>query len=332
MLFIGQNVTQNPPETLSVISPKELFEMIAVPGVTLENEIEVLRKMRQIDEKVYKRRKTFLPYFIGSTFEGNKRNTQSFLRIGAFVLDFDNCLNGQDAEVLKGRIFEDETVMMTFLSPGANGIKVVFVLESPITNTKVFTDFYKRFALQFARKFGLEAFTDTVTCDVTRISFLSVDRLCLFRPEPVFVQWKAYTEGLNLAEVLPLPETFVQVLPSDSPFVDEPDSIHEETYKQILEKLNPKTPKRKRKYYVPAELDTITEGIYQAVKEYEIGVKEVEDIQYGRRWTFVLGNSTAEINIFYGKNGFSVVKTTKSGTDPDLCEVVFRIITNLIYT
>lgn len=329
MIFTGKNVTQNPPEQMTPATPQQLYTMIASPSLALVNAIEALRRMRQIDEKAYKRQKTFLPYFIGSVFKDNIRNTANFQQIHYFVIDFDNLPPDRDIQTLKKEIFEDEIVRMLFTSPGGTGLKVLFGLESPVTNTKLFTDFYKSFALQFARKLRLENFADTVTCDVTRVCFLSADTGCLYREEAIPVQWKAYISELNPFESLHDPEVIEEKQEAPE---GEPEKIQDEIYQKILHKLNPKAPKKDKKIFVPKALDTITEKIYEAVEHYEIKVKSVEDIQYGRRWTFESGLNTAEINIFYGKNGFSVVKTTKSGTDPDLCEAVYRIITNVLYT
>jgi hypothetical protein len=38
----------------------------------------------------------------------------------------------------------------------------------------------------------------------------------------------------------------------------------------------------------------------------------------------------AEINVFYGKKGWSVVKTTKSGSHPDLAELGARAIEEIL--
>lgn len=326
MLYLGHNLTQNPPEQLQAITEQELVQLIGQPSGKLLSELEALRKIRQIDEKIYRKRKTFLPYFIGSRFRENIRHSSRFEALAYFVIDLDKCGRAFGLEALKAQLFEDENVKLIFLSPGGDGLKVLFQLESPIVHTKAFADCYKAFALQFADKFGLRDYVDTVTCDVTRVCFLSADPALRYRPDALPVSWKGYAQ-LATYEKLPWEEQDEQT-GGENPT---PPLVPEIPYKQILQKLNPKHHSRPKNYYVPPELDAITEGVYARLAPYGISVSQVRDIQYGRQWTFVAGHQSAELNIFYGKNGFSVVKTTKSGTDPELCEAVYRVLCAMLF-
>ena len=44
---------------------------------------------------------------------------------------------------------------------------------------------------------------------------------------------------------------------------------------------------------------------------------EVINIQYGKKLRFRVGMRKAEINLFYGKRGFSVVQSPRTGTDAE---------------
>ena len=55
-------------------------------------------------------------------------------------------------------------------------------------------------------------------------------------------------------------------------------------------------------------------------------VTEVCDIQYGKKFKFRLGLKLAEVNVFYGKRGFKVVKSPKSGTNDELNGLMVELI------
>ena len=56
----------------------------------------------------------------------------------------------------------------------------------------------------------------------------------------------------------------------------------------------------------------------------------VNNINYGKKMVFVINNIWAEINIFYGKKGFSVVKTPKHGSNSELADIVQKILCELL--
>lgn len=57
---------------------------------------------------------------------------------------------------------------------------------------------------------------------------------------------------------------------------------------------------------------------------------ETEPIQYGRKIRIKTGRMFAEINIFYGKRGFTVVKTNKSGTNEALADLASKAIEQIL--
>jgi hypothetical protein len=57
------------------------------------------------------------------------------------------------------------------------------------------------------------------------------------------------------------------------------------------------------------------------MEDNDILTTELSGIHYGKKFKFSLGKRKAEINLFYGKKGYSVVISPRIGTDPDLNQV-----------
>ena len=66
------------------------------------------------------------------------------------------------------------------------------------------------------------------------------------------------------------------------------------------------------------------------IQELGFSIKEIVNIQYGKKIKVQIGLKQAEVNLFYGKKGFSAVKSPKSGTDPELNSILFDTINTFI--
>ncbi|MBQ7691828.1 MAG: virulence protein E, partial [Muribaculaceae bacterium] len=78
--------------------------------------------------------------------------------------------------------------------------------------------------------------------------------------------------------------------------------------------------------YVPAQLDQVMQGVQQAIEELGVEVTGMHDIQYGKKVTMRCELRQAEVNIFFGKRGFSVVASPKRGTSQELNELMSRAV------
>jgi hypothetical protein len=65
--------------------------------------------------------------------------------------------------------------------------------------------------------------------------------------------------------------------------------------------------------------------------EAGIEVVEVRDIGYGKQWSVKHGLAVGEANVFYGKKGFSVCKSSKRATLEELNELLTDVITVTLY-
>lgn len=309
---------------LNTIEVNDLFSLISKGNPVVFEKQQQLKEMMRIDAKAMAEAKKLLPYFIGATFKNNIRHAANFICINYLILDFDSV--SKDPEFIKAalmRIAEDKRVMLAFVSPSGNGIKCVFKLEEAITNSLQFSKFYKSFAFSFASQLQLQDFVDYSTSDVTRVCFIAYDKNAHFNPDAVAIKPTINSNELALVAT----EKSEVLIEIKKPILDD------DIYKQILEKLNPSAfIKRPKQIFVPAELSLIEHLVEHALAENGFVVKEVRAINYGKKFIITNGLHLAELNIYFGKNGFQVVKSSKTGTHPDFNEAVSRIVTHVLYS
>ncbi len=93
--------------------------------------------------------------------------------------------------------------------------------------------------------------------------------------------------------------------------------INESAYKSILKEISPNTPTRRvNEVHVPQAILEFINEIPALCKKANMEITKLEKIQYGVKVSAKQGYRLAEVNVFYGKKGFSVVKSPKTGTEP----------------
>ncbi len=329
MLYFGMNLAQSHKEKLAPVSLEGLYQMISSPSPELIKLTAELEKIHQLDPEAFNRHKTKLPFFCGSEFHDGLRNCEQFIQATYFVLDVDHYFEVSqiDKEIeIKEKLKKDQRIALMYTSPSGTGLKLVLRLSTPITNTKRFADFYLSFAGKFASQYNLEKYIDFKTHDVTRVSFINVDMLAYHNPSHIPVDPEKYQSSFDVfaSKTSPFSE-----VPADA--AAEKKQLDDETYQEILQTLNPKTPKRKKNYIIPAILENIIEPVKSAMQEKGMEVLEVLNIHYGKKFRLKLEGSYAEINIYYGKNGFSVVKTPRSDVNEILNEIAYQIAVGVIF-
>jgi len=85
-------------------------------------------------------------------------------------------------------------------------------------------------------------------------------------------------------------------------------------------------PRPAKQYYLPPEIDEKLPLIEQWLHDAAIEIIHTEPINYGKKLRIGAGTLWAELNVFYGKNGFTVVKTPKSGSHPELAELAWQLL------
>ncbi len=332
MIMAGKNIRQfNDP--LQKVKVQQLFHGVVHPKPAVLQQIEQLRIVRTINQDQYRKLKIGLPYVTCGIFNPRVRKTENFGYAEYFILDIDHLHEkGFDLDSLREKLKKDDRIVLLFASPGNDGLKVFFKLKEKCYDPKKYSIFYKVFAQAFSQEYQLEQVIDSRTSDVTRACFVSHDAAAYFNNNPQVIDIQAFVDFSKPAEVHDLEKTWSQEKPK--PDFEKPDNVlTDDLLDEIKLKLNPKIKLRpKRAVFVPEILNKITELVTEEVNKYQISVKDIKNIQYGKQFTFSIDELRwAEINIFYGKKGFSVVKSTKSGSNEKLADIVHQVLINLFF-
>jgi hypothetical protein len=223
-------------------------------------------------------------------------------------------------------------VLAFFVSPGGDGLKVLFHLKEKCTDLTLFSAFYKVFTMKFAQQYLLQKVVDLRTSDVSRACFISWD-------ENAFIKLDAHSIDMNDYLSLHDFEESEQEIKEAVQFAKEIQSEEKKTAQEIEQnildkiklKLNPTLRVKKVKnLYVPSEIDELVPIIEKCLTELDIILVEVTPLSYGKKLKIKAGIFWAEINLFYGKKGYSIVKTPKNGSNEKLADLVFQSITQII--
>ena len=324
-LFTGKNVLQSSTDVLEPSSLREIFEQINQPDQSLIELTGRLMQIKSIDENAYHAQKVKLPYFIGARFHENLRHNKNFISIHWMVVDLDKCFDSLDKEIEMKEMFQkDNRIALLFTSPSNEGLKLVFKLKEPITDSALYVNLYKAFTAELARHYKIEKYLDFKTFDVTRVCFLNADAGAYMNENATGIDWKNY---LSKYDLLNRNEPSKE----ENKEVEDKQELDDDIYAEILKKLNPKTPKRKKIIFVPEALNSIIQPITNLAVKTGLEVEGVRDINYGKKITFKKNHHFAEINVFYGKNGFTIVISPKRGHHPGLSEVAKALIEKIIF-
>lgn len=328
-LSLGHRLT-DPNEVLSMVTLADVHQLI-VSDTKLQAEVLRLRKLAQLDKTAYRTLKTRLPYVVGSIFEEGKRHTQHLQAAHFFIIDMDDCpLNDGTLQTL---ICQNESVALLFISPSGQGLKVFFPLDTPCTDAKLYAEAYRAFASRFAESVRLEGSVDMRTSDAARACFLSHDSNAYFNPTPKAVQWQAYvsTSMLTFDHANPLDPASTS-LPQNAVISSPQNPINEVAYQAVLRKINPNAPVRRPKQtHVPELLHQIEPMVREVCQENKLELVQVQPLNFGLKLMVRSGTRLAEVNVFYGKKGFSVVRSPKTGTDPTIADLLYHCIYNLLF-
>ena len=334
MLQLGTKITQ-PGDPLQKITVEQLYQMVRRPKTESVDFIQQLRALAAIDERQYRELKKQLPYFVCGIFQPPVRRKENFALIRYFILDLDHLsAAGADPGAVREALKGDPRVVLCFASPGGDGLKVLFRLEEDCRDAAQFSAFYKVFARRFGEQQGLLGAIDLQTHDVTRACFLSVDTDAFFNPLPEPVRMGDYLKNLDFEDAVADIRESEQVLRTHAPqrpAVPESPAMDQDILQRIKLRLNPAARTRvPKEHYVPPALDAAMPLLRERLAEWEMEIRSAEPIQYGRKVQVYAGQHFAEINLFHGARGFSVVKTTKRGSSPELADLAARAIQEIL--
>jgi hypothetical protein len=339
MITAGRNIRQK-NDPLQKLTLERLHKSIVNPKPEIQNKINQLRKVLTVSKEGYRIQKTSLPYVCCGNFNPPYRRTENFANISYFIIDIDHLgEKGLDINKLKEKLKQDLRIELMFVSPGGDGLKVFFRLAEKCYDAGKYSVFYKAFALAFSRQYNLEQVVDKATSDVSRACFISYDEDAYFNPDPETVNMAVYVDFGNLLEVKEKEGDFKKAQEEIKKHENKDQSkatksqIDGDLLQQIKSKLNPNIKTKKEKIiFVPEELEPAAEKVKSYLEKHKIEVLEIGIIHYGKKFKFAVADGRwAEINLHYGKKGFSVVKTTKSGSDADLVEICYKLMCEIFY-
>lgn len=336
MLSVGSNLTSQ-TDSLKKVKVDYLYHSLRNPKPVISTKIAQLRIIRNLDAKQYAFLKRQLPYFVCAMFNPPFRRTENFAYTEYFVLDIDHIYEKEmNLKDIREKIQSDTRVLMCFLSPSEDGLKVLFRLKTRCYDSGIYSLFYKLFLKEFSAKYGLEQLIDERTCDVCRACFISIDPNAYYNPNAEAIDMDIYI-GADANTLFELNSVLKKEMKDQNQTHVKKDvnpDPNNDVMKQIKERLNPKLASipEKAKPYVPQQLDEIMEDLKKYVEETGIILYEIINIQYGKKLRFKMGQKLAEINLFYGKHGFSVVQSPKGGTSSEFNELMAQLIKSFIYT
>lgn len=339
MVSAGKNIVGN-MDQLQKITVKYLHDSIKNPKPEIIAKIRQLRIVKELDQKQYNVLKKQLPYFVCGLFNPPYRRIANFAFTNYFVIDIDHVSEkNQDIDQLRTRLIKDDSVMMCFKSPGEDGLKLMFKLKDRCFDAGLYSLFYKVFAKTFSVKHSLQQVLDVKTSDVSRACFISYDPQIYYNVESVPIEIETYLSLDNPQSLFDIKRevekkaAFDHKENAEAVKVRDPDPDAEGMLriKELLNPVQAKRDKEKIPVYVPEILNDIISDLKTYIEETGVVVSEILNIQYGKKIRLKMTQREAEINLFYGKRGFSVVQSPRTGTNMELNQLMCELIENFIF-
>lgn len=337
--MLGTSI-QSPGDPMRKIQEQELYRGIKSPKEAHIARIRQLRVAYQIDPKQYAQLKRSLPYVVCGMFNPPYRRTENFGYIESFIIDIDHLASkGISPGELRKSLQTDPRVMMCFTSPSEDGLKLMFRLQDKCHDHSLYSLFYKEFLRRFSQQYQLEQVADTRTSDVTRACFVSYDPEAYMNEQCEAIDMFEYvntSDTTSLFDLMAAQQKAEKEAKKAGVAVADtkPHDPDIEAMEKIKQRLNPngRQQKVKPEAYVPPQLVEIMEDLKRYIEDSGLIVTEIQSIQYGQKIRMKMGLKQAEINLFFGKRGFSVVKSPRCGTNAELNDICSTLIQNFIDT
>ncbi|MGL5894755.1 MAG: CRISPR-associated primase-polymerase type B, partial [Bacteroidales bacterium] len=320
MIQLGKSITQY-QDRLDAIDLSVMVSMIKYPELETLELIKKLRLAKNISIDNYNQLKKRLPYFVCGTFNPAIRRKENFGYIEFFIVDIDHIIEkGLNIDHLRLRLASDPRVCVLFTSPGEDGLKVMFRLKERCYDHSIYSIFYKLFLKNLADEYGVDQVIDSKTSDVTRACFVSYDPNVYFNPDPVTISISSFVDVSNPISIIDLNSELDDIVDfAESESCVKEQGLSDDIYQSIRERLNPKAKKiDNRNIFVPDQLNSILGELSNHLEKAGFSIVGAIDINYGKKLKLGYGVKRAEINLFYGKKGFTIVESPKSGTCSEL--------------
>lgn len=338
MLQAGANITQK-DDQLKQISVDYLVKSIRDPNQEVSSLISQLRIVRTLDKKQYAQVKKRLPYFVCGIFNPPYRRTENFAFIQHFVVDVDKLSEKQlSIQSVREMVQKDNRVEMCFVSPSDDGIKIMYKLEEKCYDSGYYSLFYKAFLKKLSSEYNIPQAIDMRTSDVCRACFISEDKDVYYNSNADAIRMDVYIDEDNPFEMFQLQSELnsevkekIESIADDENKDNFPDP-DADVIGRIKTILNPSLKKRiLSPPVVPEQLEEVIDDLKKYIEETGVVITEIKSIHYGKKIRLKTNVRQAEVNLFYGKRGFSVVVSPKSGTSEELNKLMAELIQNYIY-
>lgn len=336
MLSVGVNLIMS-SDTLKKVTVDYLYHSLRNPRPEIEARICQLRIIRDLDKKQYAKLKRQLPYIVCGMFNPPYRKTENFAYTEYFIVDIDNFSEkGLNLSTIRKQVEQDERVMLSFLSPSKDGLKLLFHLKERCYDAGIYSLFYKAFINEFSKQYHLEQVVDERTSDVCRACFISIDPDAFYRPNVVSVDINSFLPVSDVTSMFDLKSNLEQQVKSaklkeeSGEKVKDPDAEVMDRIKNLLQPKMQQKKLEKKEPYIPECLDDIIGDLKKYIEDTGIIVYEIVNIQYAKKIRCKMGSRLGEVNLFYGKRGFSVVQSPRSGTSTELNALLADLVTSYL--
>lgn len=331
MIYAGKQIT-GAADKLVKVPIEYVFHKLIRPDNDIQTKIRQLRIVRDIDKKTYGQLKKELPYLVCGTFNPPFRKIENFAYIEYFFIDIDHISQkGLDITSVRKALQDDSRTILLFSSPGEDGIKVLFHLREKCYDPGIYSLFYKTFIRQLSKDKGIEQVVDEKTSDVCRACFMSSDENAYYNPNADSIAIESYIDTSNPVSMYDLKKEIehdynnkIIINKTQDNNYNDPDKTSIEIIKNIL-KLHSKR-QNHPKIFVPEQLNEIIIDLRKYIEQTGIQVTNIININYGKKIQMKLGLKLSEINLFYGKRGFTVVKSPRTGTDFEMNDISAELI------
>lgn len=336
MLLFGCNLISS-NDTLKKVKVEYLYHSLRNPKPEIVSKINQLRIIRNLNTKQYATLKRQLPYIVCGIFNPPYRKTENFAYTEYFIVDIDHIYDkGLDIHTLRKKVESDKRVLLTFISPSEDGLKILFRLKERCYDSGLYSICYKLFLKELSATYNLEQVIDEKTSDVCRACFISIDPDAYYNPEAEEVDFNAYLKDKDVNELITLKTEFKEeekeIIKSSNLQKKEDIDPDSETMQKIKELLNPRAKNiNKSAPFVPGQLEEIIDDLKKYINQTGVELYEVINIQYGKKLRMKMGYKLAEINLFYGKNGFTVVQSPRCGTSQEFNLLMSELVKSFIY-
>ena len=332
MIMAGKNVTEK-NEQLQKIKIEYLYHKLINPDPDIAARIRQLRIVRQLDSKQYSMLKRQLPYVVCGMFNPAYRHSDNFGYTEYFIVDIDHVSEKElDIAILRKQLETDERLVLSFLSPGEDGLKLLFRLKERCYDAGLYSLFYQLFVLSLSKQYGLTQVIDARTCDVARACFVSIDAQAYYNADAIPVDMSSFMNTHNNDELFALRKQADAQLPISKPKNNDSMNPDNDALLQIKQLLNPKAIVPKREAFVPEQLNELMQTLTPVIQQAGVSLYDVQNISYGKKLKLKMGLHEAEINLFYGKKGYSVVVSPRRGTNDELNALMAQLIEQTIYS